>query len=308
MSTPTLNTVPPELVSLIFEHARWRCTREELARIALTSSYLNAVITPALYTTVIADDERFLFSIRAALARDPSKGLHVRNLVLPRHQSIAAQVHGSNEWHSLHDAQLDVLLACPRIVSLELSPLSEAIVAAVPWGSVRRLSLVSRSAAIYAAVFASCTNVTHLNLFDLRFLVREFSVFDAVFGQRADAGEEQPAPASQHRFDALDTVSCELTDPQHYEDEPPILRVIDLVHFFCTLPSTRRVLLLLFAYTGFNTRLTSVDATRTWELVRPLKSEKVYIALHARGYDVWTRAIDEKEQYDELGQRVWSAI
>ena len=60
----SLSTVPPELVSIIFEHAKWSCSRKELACVALTCSYLHQTVAPPLYRTVIADDERFLHAGR----------------------------------------------------------------------------------------------------------------------------------------------------------------------------------------------------------------------------------------------------
>ncbi|KZV97285.1 hypothetical protein EXIGLDRAFT_731279 [Exidia glandulosa HHB12029] len=318
-ASPAVSSLPPEVFIGVFQHLRRAGTSQDLARVGLASWQFNALIAPLLFHTIIADNERYLDSLHSALLRDPSRGELVRNLVFPRVVPIIAQDEDSGEalwWIDLH---VTVLQLCPALESLEIQATSVEIADAIPWGTLKRLSLGTRTPSVLRSIVAKCNAIEHLNLVDMNILM-----------EHSHDVLTDPELVNVQHLAKLSVLSIEWTDPKEMDRVYLAHRTVDVIRrvLDAQLPDLKRILVLLYAKTQHSLALPphmsmmpphqslilmslpnggwNLLETAAHGLLKPLKSLKIFVAGNRSPSNVWKRSLVGKINYATVGERVCS--
>lgn len=295
-----MSVLPSEIFLSVFYHLSYCGTSEDLARVGRVCWQFHAFVSPLLYYTVIADNERYLDSLHSAILRDQAKGTLIRHLVLPRLVPIAARDEDSGEYLWWIDLHVTILLACPCLESLDISPTSEEMVAAIPWAPLRRLSFATTTAAVLRSVMTRCDQIEHLNLVEL----------DALMANHGDVLAD-PTVIGADRQPKLAIVSAEWLDPDAFDRVEVSTRVVEFTRRLLELPSLQRILIVRYARPMSIGPFTSVRGADTrqaaaFDLLCPLKTSKVFMANTPWPARTWTRALAGIVSYDELGDQMRS--
>lgn len=291
-----MSTLPAELFLQIFQHLQAVGSSQDLATIAGVSSLCHDLVIPLLYRLVTAENERYVDALHTSLQRHPAKGAFIWHLVLPRHVPVIVQDEDSEEGLWWTDMLIEILSTCTCLRSLEIHPTSEAVVKAIPWATLERISVATRRPVILRTTLLNCSQIKHLNLVD----------FNNIAEHCARVLEENDL-WTKTQLPLLELASAEWVDLEPFDRVYLPTRLVDFVSRLLDLPQLQRIVLGVYVppFILHNRDFVGpMNPPPAFDLLRPLNSRRIFIAAGQSAPALWRTQLDGDISYGEIGDAV----